>query len=58
MAVGFAAFAWQCVTSAYIVAFTDDDKRSATLVLVGTWLFGVQVFPAASVIASAGAWTR
>ena len=52
--LALAPFAWQCVTSAYIVAFTDDDKRSATLVLVGTWLFGAQVFPAASVIASAG----
>ena len=28
------------------------------LVLLGTWLFGAQVFPAASVIASAGALTR
>ena len=53
-ALALAPFAWQCVTSAYIIAFTDDDKRSAMLVLVGTWLFGAQVFPAASVIASAG----
>ena len=45
---------WRCVTSAYIVAFTDDDKRSATLVLVGTWLFGAQVFPAASVTSAGG----
>ena len=49
--IALAPFVWQCVTSAYIIAFTDDDKRSAMLVLLGTWLFGAQVFPAASVIA-------
>lgn len=49
--IALAPFIWQCVTSAYIIAFTDDDKRSAMLVLIGTWLFGAQVFPAASVIA-------
>ena len=30
-------------SSAYIIAFTDDDKRSAMLVLLGTWLFGAGV---------------
>ena len=47
-------FIWQCVTSAYIITATKDDKRSAVFILIGAWLFGAQVFPAASVIALPG----
>ena len=48
--LSLAPFAWQTLTSAYVVGFTDDDARSAALILVGAWLFGAQVFPAAAVI--------
>ena len=47
-------FIWQCLTSAYIITATKDDKRSAVFILIGAWLFGAQVFPAASVIALPG----
>ena len=50
-------FIWQCVTSAYIITATKDDKRSAVFILIGAWLFGAQVFPAASVIALPGGVT-
>lgn len=52
--LSLAPFAWQTATSAYIALATDDDGRSASLVLVGAWLFGAQVFPAAAVIAQPG----
>ena len=48
--LSLAPFAWQTLTSAYVVGFTDDDARSAALILIGAWLFGAQVFPAAAVI--------
>lgn len=52
--LSLAPFAWQTATSAYIMLATKDDKRSAALILVGAWLFGAQVFPAAAVIAQQG----
>ena len=52
--LSLAPFAWQTMTSAYILLATKDDKRSAVLILVGAWLFGAQVFPAAAVIAHNG----
>ena len=49
-----APFAWQTLTSAYILFFTKDDRRSAVLVAGGAWLFGAQVFPVAAVLARSG----
>ena len=49
-----APFAWQTATSLYILLFTKDDKRSASLVGLGAWLFGAQVFPVAAVLAQTG----
>jgi len=39
-------FAWQTCTTAYVLAFTDDDKRSAVGVWLGVLGFGAQIFPA------------
>ena len=49
-----APFAWQTLTSLYILLFTKDDRRSAVLVAGGAWLFGAQVFPVAAVLAHSG----
>ena len=40
--LALAPFAWQTLTSAYVLFGTKDDKRSAALILVGAWLFGAQ----------------
>ena len=47
-------FAWQTLTSVYILLFTKDNKRSAALVALGAWLFGAQVFPVAAVLSASG----
>ena len=53
-ALCLAPFAWQTLTSLYILLFTKDDRRSAVLVAGGAWLFGAQVFPVAAVLARSG----
>jgi len=49
-ALAFVPFAWQTITSTYIALATDDDKRAAFAVWLGTLGFGAQIFPAQRVL--------
>lgn len=52
-ALGLLPFAWQTMTSAYIITATKDDKRAALAVWLGTLGFGAQIFPAQRVLDAA-----
>ena len=41
--LSLAPFVWQTMTSVYIILATKDDRRSAAVILIATWLFGAQV---------------
>ena len=49
-ALAFVPFVWQTITSAYIALATEDDKRAAFAVWLGTLGFGAQIFPAQRVL--------
>ena len=54
MALAYAPFVWQTITSAYVILATKDDKRAALAVWLGTLGFAAQILPAQRVLSESG----
>lgn len=54
MALAYAPFLWQTITSAYVILATKDDKRAALAVWLGTLGFAAQILPAQRVLSQSG----